>query len=162
MPWLLCIGRLVSKTDNVMHFARLVEQASATRFSQPIGLSQTWSITDLVATYLSLELTWRWIVFIFCSVQVRVSCSSSSLDQCPFTSSTGLEHCLFLQFFGRKLTPVPVSNSHWSIHWTSVDLHTGSGLKLKLEQETQSWTEAYSIHCEQFHCVRIATKVFLQ
>ena len=30
--WLLCIGRLVSKTDNVMHFARLVEQASATGF----------------------------------------------------------------------------------------------------------------------------------
>ena len=29
---LLCIGRLVSKTDNVMHFACLVEQASVTRF----------------------------------------------------------------------------------------------------------------------------------
>ena len=40
-----------------MHFARLVEQASATRFLRPICLSQTWSITDLVATYLSLELT---------------------------------------------------------------------------------------------------------
>ena len=39
-----------------MHFARLVEQASATRFLRPICLSQTWSITDLVATYLSLEL----------------------------------------------------------------------------------------------------------
>ena len=32
VSWLLCIGRLVSKTDNVMHFAHLVEQASATRF----------------------------------------------------------------------------------------------------------------------------------
>ena len=32
VSWLLCIGRLVSKTDNVMHFARLVEQASATGF----------------------------------------------------------------------------------------------------------------------------------
>ena len=32
VSWLLCIGRLVSKTDNVMHFARLVEQASVTRF----------------------------------------------------------------------------------------------------------------------------------
>ena len=30
VSWLLCIGRLVSKTDNVMHFARLLEQASAT------------------------------------------------------------------------------------------------------------------------------------
>ena len=29
VSWLLCIGRLVSKTDNVMHFARLVKQASA-------------------------------------------------------------------------------------------------------------------------------------
>ena len=29
VSWLLCIGRLVPKTDNVMHFARLVEQASA-------------------------------------------------------------------------------------------------------------------------------------
>ena len=28
MSWLLCIGRLVSKTDNVMHFARLVKQPS--------------------------------------------------------------------------------------------------------------------------------------
>ena len=46
-----------------MHFARLVEQASATGFSRPIGLSQTWSITDLVATYLSLELTF--IAFTF-------------------------------------------------------------------------------------------------
>ena len=27
VSWLLCIGRLVSKTDNVMHFARLVKQA---------------------------------------------------------------------------------------------------------------------------------------
>ena len=26
VSWLLCIGRLVSKTDNVMHFARLVKQ----------------------------------------------------------------------------------------------------------------------------------------
>ena len=32
VSWLLCIGRLVSKTDNVMHFAGLVEQASVTRF----------------------------------------------------------------------------------------------------------------------------------
>ena len=32
VSWLLCIGRLVSKTDNVMHFACLVEQASVTRF----------------------------------------------------------------------------------------------------------------------------------
>ena len=32
VSWLLCIGRLVSKTDNVMYFARLVEQASVTRF----------------------------------------------------------------------------------------------------------------------------------
>ena len=32
VSWLLCIGRLVSKTDNVMHFAHLVEQASVTRF----------------------------------------------------------------------------------------------------------------------------------
>ena len=57
VSWLLCIGRLVSKTDNVMHFACLVEQASATGFLRPICLSQTWSITDLVATYLSMELT---------------------------------------------------------------------------------------------------------
>ena len=28
VSWLLCIGRLVSKTDDVMHFARLVKQAS--------------------------------------------------------------------------------------------------------------------------------------
>ena len=28
VSWLLCIGRLVSKTDNVMHFACLVKQAS--------------------------------------------------------------------------------------------------------------------------------------
>ena len=27
VSWLLCIGRLVSKTDNVLHFARLVKQA---------------------------------------------------------------------------------------------------------------------------------------
>ena len=27
VSWLLCIGRLVSKTDNVIHFARLVKQA---------------------------------------------------------------------------------------------------------------------------------------
>ena len=32
VSWLLCIGRLVSKIDNVMHFAHLVEQASVTRF----------------------------------------------------------------------------------------------------------------------------------
>ena len=41
-----------------MHFARLVEQASVTGFLRPICLSQTWSITDLVGTYLSMELTW--------------------------------------------------------------------------------------------------------
>ena len=28
VSWLLCIGKLVSKTDNAMHFARLVKQAS--------------------------------------------------------------------------------------------------------------------------------------
>ena len=28
VSWFLCIGRLVSKTDNVMHFARLVKQPS--------------------------------------------------------------------------------------------------------------------------------------
>ena len=28
VSWLLCIGRLVSKIDNVMHFVRLVKQAS--------------------------------------------------------------------------------------------------------------------------------------
>ena len=28
VPWLLCIGRLVSKTDSVMSFAHLVKQAS--------------------------------------------------------------------------------------------------------------------------------------
>ena len=26
--WILCIGRLVSKTDNVIHFAHLVKQVS--------------------------------------------------------------------------------------------------------------------------------------
>ena len=28
VSWLLCIGILVSKTDNVMHFAHLVKQVS--------------------------------------------------------------------------------------------------------------------------------------
>ena len=28
VSWLLCIGRLVSKTENVMHFAQLVKQPS--------------------------------------------------------------------------------------------------------------------------------------
>ena len=27
-PWLLCIGRLISKPDNVMHLAHLVKQVS--------------------------------------------------------------------------------------------------------------------------------------
>ena len=41
VSWLLCIGRLVSKTDNVMHFARLVKQASVDLVSDPFGL---WAI----------------------------------------------------------------------------------------------------------------------
>ena len=41
MLWLLCIGRLVSKTDNVMHFAHLVKQASVDLVSDPFGL---WAI----------------------------------------------------------------------------------------------------------------------
>ena len=28
VPWLLCIGILVSETDNIMHFAHLVKQVS--------------------------------------------------------------------------------------------------------------------------------------
>ena len=36
VSWLLCIGRLVSKTDSVMHFARLVEQASAAYLSMEL------------------------------------------------------------------------------------------------------------------------------
>ena len=38
VSWLLCIGRLVSKTDNVMHFARLVKQAGVDLVSRPICL----------------------------------------------------------------------------------------------------------------------------
>ena len=41
VSWLLCIGRLVSKTDNVMHFARLVKQASVDLVSDPFGL---WAV----------------------------------------------------------------------------------------------------------------------
>ena len=40
--------------------------------------------------------------------------------------------------------------------WTTVDLHdlhTGSGLKLKLEQETPSRTEAYMIHIAGYRLV---------
>ena len=36
VSWVLCIGRLVSKTDNVMHFAHLVKQASADWVEWPI------------------------------------------------------------------------------------------------------------------------------
>ena len=38
VSWLLCIGRLVSKTDNVMHFACLVKHASVDLVSDPSGL----------------------------------------------------------------------------------------------------------------------------
>ena len=38
VSWLLCIGRLVSKTGNVMHFAHLVKQASVDLVSRPICL----------------------------------------------------------------------------------------------------------------------------
>ena len=38
VSWLLCIGRLVFKTDNVMHFARLVKQAGVDMVSRPICL----------------------------------------------------------------------------------------------------------------------------
>ena len=38
VSWLLCIGRLVSKTDNVMHFAHSVKQASVDLVSDPFGL----------------------------------------------------------------------------------------------------------------------------
>ena len=38
VSWLLCIGRLVSKTDNVIHFARLVKQAGVDLVSRPICL----------------------------------------------------------------------------------------------------------------------------
>ena len=41
VSWLLCIGRLVSKTDNVMHFARLVRQASVDLASDLFGL---WAV----------------------------------------------------------------------------------------------------------------------
>ena len=41
VSWLLCIGRLVSKTDNVMHFARLVKQASIDLVSDLFGL---WAV----------------------------------------------------------------------------------------------------------------------
>ena len=41
VSWLLCIGRLVSKTDNVMHFACLVKQASVDLVSDLYGL---WAI----------------------------------------------------------------------------------------------------------------------
>ena len=49
VSWLLCIGRLVSKTDNVMHFARLVKQACVDLVSDLFGL---WAIC------LFLGLTW--------------------------------------------------------------------------------------------------------
>ena len=38
VSWILCIGRLVSKTDNVIHFARLVKQAGVDLVSWPICL----------------------------------------------------------------------------------------------------------------------------
>ena len=41
VSWLLCIGRLVSKTDNVMHFACLVKQGSVDLVSDLFGL---WAI----------------------------------------------------------------------------------------------------------------------
>ena len=41
VSWLLCIGRMVSKTDNVMHFAHLVKQASVDLVSDLFGL---WAI----------------------------------------------------------------------------------------------------------------------
>ena len=66
---LLCIGRLVSKTDNVMHFACLVEQASATRFcdlfvygaymvhhSMRVGTVRAFSGRGLLAELILIEL----------------------------------------------------------------------------------------------------------
>ena len=41
VSWFLCIGRLVSKTDNVMHFTCLVKQASVDLVSDPFGL---WAV----------------------------------------------------------------------------------------------------------------------
>ena len=38
VSWFLCIGRLVSKTDNVMHFVCLVNPSSVDLVSQPICL----------------------------------------------------------------------------------------------------------------------------
>ena len=45
VSWLLCIGRLVSKIDNAMHFARLIKQVSVDLVSQSICLlwrSESW------------------------------------------------------------------------------------------------------------------------
>ena len=38
VSWLLCIGRLVSKTDNVMYFAKLVKQVSVDLVSDQLVL----------------------------------------------------------------------------------------------------------------------------
>ena len=44
VSWLLCIGRLVSKTDNVMHFACLVKQAGVDLVSRPICLNGAYMV----------------------------------------------------------------------------------------------------------------------
>ena len=53
VSWLLCIGRLVSKTDNVMHFACLVKQACVDLVSDPFGL---WAVCYGAQ---SPDATWR-------------------------------------------------------------------------------------------------------
>ena len=57
VSWLLCIGRLVSKTDNVMHFARLVKQASVDSVSQPICLFWAYIKTGVIFSLLPNEST---------------------------------------------------------------------------------------------------------
>ena len=47
VSWLLCIGRLVSKTDNVMHFASLVKQASVDSVSQSNCLFLAYNLATL-------------------------------------------------------------------------------------------------------------------
>ena len=42
VSWLLCIGILVSKTDNVMHFAHLVKQVSVDCIFMIKSLLNAW------------------------------------------------------------------------------------------------------------------------
>ena len=100
VSWLLCIGRLVSKTDNVMHFACLVKQANIDLVSDQGLWVVCYGAQSLCYTSNVMKIKVDTVVshiYFDSKFHVKCKCASQLVTATDLSSFEAVQKCLHCQ-----------------------------------------------------------------